>query len=131
MKVTLAAAECKSLNFETRSDMWFMKDPNSFVCPEVIGDSEASFSGIFWKVFLPCLLWGAGTAMGEIPPYAVSRAASLAGQANEEWEELTESKSSWNVLNRMKVCFLNKKNLKKERTNYISTNSHNFKGLDD
>ena len=26
------------------------------------------------KVALPCMLWGAGTAMGEIPPYAIAYA---------------------------------------------------------
>lgn len=44
--------------------------------------------------------------MGEIPPYAVSRAARLAGQANEEFEEITESKSSWDILNRMKLWMI-------------------------
>lgn len=28
------------------------------------------------KVYPACLLWGIGTAIGEIPPYALSRAAA-------------------------------------------------------
>lgn len=34
------------------------------------------------KVFWPCFLWGTGTAIGEIPPYAITRAAKLAGQVH-------------------------------------------------
>jgi len=105
-KVSLAATACKSLDFESRSDMWFTTSSNAFICPETISN-QVTFWGIFLKVFLPCLIWGAGTAIGEIPPYAVSRAASLAGQANEEFEDIKESKSRWNFLNRMKMWMIN------------------------
>jgi len=36
-------------------------------------------------------LWGFGTALGELPPYFVARAASLAGNVHEELEEMRES----------------------------------------
>jgi len=81
IKVCLAADECNTLNFD-------VDGPNAFVCP-VAADTPlhpVTFLGLFMKVFWPCFLWGAGTAMGEIPPYWVSRQAKLAGQANEELE---------------------------------------------
>lgn len=34
------------------------------------------------------MLWGAGTAMGEIPPYAFSYHAARAGIRNEEWDSI-------------------------------------------
>lgn len=34
------------------------------------------------------MLWGAGTALGEIPPYAFSYQAAKAGQKNEELEKM-------------------------------------------
>lgn len=34
------------------------------------------------------ILWGAGTALGEIPPYAFSYHAAKAGLKNEEWDDL-------------------------------------------
>jgi len=107
LKVCLAAVECNTLDFESHTDMWFTHTADTFTCPEHItpGDS-VTFWGIFWKVFLPCFIWGTGTAMGEIPPYAVSRAASLAGKANEEFDEIIESKSQWDVLNRMKAWMI-------------------------
>jgi hypothetical protein len=46
-------------------------------------NTRYSFFALLMKVFLPCFLWGAGTAIGEIPPYAVSRAAKLAGGVDE------------------------------------------------
>ena len=42
------------------------------------------YNAVFWEAFL----WGAGTAIGELPPYFVSRAASIAGQKNEELTDL-------------------------------------------
>ena len=36
----------------------------------------------------PALLWGAGTAIGEIPPYAFSYHAAKAGIRNEEWDNM-------------------------------------------
>ena len=38
----------------------------------------------------PAMLWGAGTAIGEIPPYAFSYHAAKAGLRNEEWDSLFE-----------------------------------------
>uniref|UniRef100_A0AAV1UHZ0 Uncharacterized protein n=1 Tax=Peronospora matthiolae TaxID=2874970 RepID=A0AAV1UHZ0_9STRA len=98
--VVQGAQECQSLDFDTRHHMWF--HPFEANCTHVPQVSTVTFVAIFWKVFLPCMLWGAGTAAGEIPPYALSRAAKLAGQRNEEFEEIAESKSQYNLMNSMK-----------------------------
>jgi hypothetical protein len=36
-----------------------------------------TFFEIIWHVKLECFLWGFGTAIGELPPYFVSRAAGM------------------------------------------------------
>ena len=36
------------------------------------------------------MLQGAGTALGELPPYFMARAARLSGQMDEEEEEIEE-----------------------------------------
>jgi len=41
-------------------------------------------------VIIEAFLWGLGTAIGELPPYYVARAASLAGKKSEELEELQD-----------------------------------------
>ena len=38
------------------------------------------------------LLWGSGTAIGEIPPYAFSYHAAKAGIRNEEWDSMFQVK---------------------------------------
>lgn len=38
------------------------------------------------------LLWGSGTAIGEIPPYAFSYHAAKAGIRNEEWDNMFKVK---------------------------------------
>ena len=47
-----------------------------------------SFFEILWQVQLESLLWGLGTALGELPPYFVALAASKAGKTSEELDEL-------------------------------------------
>ena len=87
MRVCIAAEECGSLDFNAWSDMWFRPAEDTFLCRDNIDaaiNRPVTFAGLFIKVFLPCFLWGTGTAIGEVPPYLVSRAAALAGQENEE-----------------------------------------------
>jgi membrane protein YqaA with SNARE-associated domain len=82
MYVCLASEQCNSLNFVTWSQMWFQNN-NAFVC---LYDSDSStdssifspsFLNIWMKVFLPCLFWGTGSAIGEIPPFWISKMAKL------------------------------------------------------
>ena len=42
------------------------------------------------QVLPAAILWGAGTAMGEIPPYAFSYHATKAGQRNDELASIFE-----------------------------------------
>lgn len=42
------------------------------------------------QVVPTAMLWGAGTAMGEIPPYAFSYHATKAGKRNEELDHIFE-----------------------------------------
>lgn len=48
----------------------------------------------FWcnQVLPAALLWGTGTAIGEIPPYAFSYHAAKAGIRNEEWDSMFQVK---------------------------------------
>jgi hypothetical protein len=55
---------------------------------------SVDFLTIFLNVILEAFLWGAGTAIGELPPYYMAKAASEAGKNNEEIEELREIEKS-------------------------------------
>ena len=64
-------------------------------CPEYQGTPTISVLTIYQSVILEAFLWGLGTAIGELPPYYVARAASLAGRKSEELDEIIdESKIS-------------------------------------
>ncbi|KAI8805441.1 hypothetical protein BJ742DRAFT_820443 [Cladochytrium replicatum] len=79
--VTVAAYRCRSLGFEVRGT-------DSYTCfPDE--DAFSSFGdvtvwSIFRKVRLESILWGLGTALGELPPYFVARAAAATGSDEEE-----------------------------------------------
>ncbi|CAI5445581.1 unnamed protein product [Caenorhabditis angaria] len=82
--VTLAAYECGSLDFPEPPY------PENIQCPS---SGKSSVGVTLWeivaKVRIESLLWGAGTALGELPPYFMARAARLGGQQpdDEEYRE--------------------------------------------
>ncbi|XP_017460665.1 PREDICTED: vacuole membrane protein 1, partial [Rhagoletis zephyria] len=92
--VTLAAYECNSLDFPEPPY------PDQIICPSVESSTAAATAGaitvwsIMSKVRLEAFMWGAGTALGELPPYFISRAHRLAGDSQndmlEEFEELED-----------------------------------------
>jgi len=102
LKVCLAAEKCSSLDFDVRVDTWWRSD--GFHCSDTDASSSSSglfspksnpsateaaavaFALIFLKVLPTSILWGAGTAIGEIPPYILSYQAAKAGEKNSEFE---------------------------------------------
>ena len=97
----MTATECGSLDFESYG-------PLAFLCQAIDGNAAAAvtFWGILRKVQLEAVLWGFGTALGELPPYFVARAARLAHQSAPEElaeveKELREGKAS--LVTRAKV----------------------------
>lgn len=79
--VTLAAFECMSVDFPTPPY------PDDIICPEVEGSSMSLWT-IMSKVRVEAFMWGAGTAIGELPPYFMARAARLSGEVDEEEQEV-------------------------------------------
>lgn len=77
----------------------------SFGCPTV-DSSSSSDSLSFWSILsivqLESFLWGFGTAIGELPPYVVSRAARLQGSKAEELEELEREQNETSIFGRLK-----------------------------
>jgi len=85
-KVTLAAYECGSTDFPSPPF------PDEIVCPEGGDHSQTTVTilMIASKVRFAACCWGAGTALGELPPYFMARAARLSGQQDEDDEEMAE-----------------------------------------
>ncbi|KAM4048939.1 vacuole membrane protein 1-like [Anomaloglossus baeobatrachus] len=85
--VTLAAYECNSVNFPEPPY------PDEIICPdEEAAEGVITLWTIISKVRLEACMWGAGTAIGELPPYFMARAARLSGAEpdDEEYEEFEE-----------------------------------------
>ncbi|KAF5307405.1 hypothetical protein FQR65_LT06919 [Abscondita terminalis] len=83
-KVTLAAYECDSLNFPEPPY------PDEIICPTTEDSYVVSILAIMSKVRLEAMCWGAGTALGELPPYFMARAARLSGFDPEDDDDLRE-----------------------------------------
>jgi len=91
-KVTVAAQECDSTNFPRPPY------PDQVICPEIADSAGITVWDIMAKIRWESLMWGFGTALGELPPYFMARAARISGMHIED-EELEEFEE---LLNRKK-----------------------------
>ncbi|KAK6640692.1 hypothetical protein RUM44_012389 [Polyplax serrata] len=83
--VTLAAYECGTLNFPEPPY------PDEIICPDKSDPTWApSIFNIMSKVRLEAMMWGVGTALGELPPYFMARAARMSGYDPDDKEDLKE-----------------------------------------
>ncbi|XP_022958951.1 vacuole membrane protein KMS1-like [Cucurbita moschata] len=115
---TIKAVQCgrvdlKSATYDTiqlkRGPSWLEKDCSEF--GPAVFTSQVPLSSILPMVQIEAILWGIGTALGELPPYFISRAARLSGGRSEAMEELNASSRETNgfiptYLNRVKRWFL-------------------------
>ncbi|KAK1138886.1 vacuole membrane protein 1-like [Acipenser oxyrinchus oxyrinchus] len=107
--VTLAAYECNSVNFPEPPY------PEKIICPDEEGLEARAISlwTIISKVRLEACMWGAGTAIGELPPYFMARAARMSGaepddEDYEEFEEMLEhTQSAQDFASRAKLAVQN------------------------
>jgi len=83
-KVTLAAWECGSLDFPEPPY------PETILCPKDGQKGVVNILTIMSKVRLEAVMWGAGTAIGELPPYFMAKAARLSGDEDVDNEDLEE-----------------------------------------
>ncbi|KAL2349496.1 hypothetical protein Fmac_003496 [Flemingia macrophylla] len=111
---TIKAVQCgrvdlKSAPYDTiqlkRGPSWLDKDCSEFGPPlfQPTYGSQVPLSSILPQVQVEAILWGLGTAIGELPPYFISRAARLSGGRVDAMEELDSENKG--VLNRIKCWF--------------------------
>mmetsp|Transcript_25700 Transcript_25700/g.45046 ORF Transcript_25700/g.45046 Transcript_25700/m.45046 type:complete len:251 (+) Transcript_25700:380-1132(+) len=62
-------------------------------CP-LPSNTGISVYDIVWAVQLEAILWGIGTALGELPPYFISRAARKTGKKAHEVEEIEHASNT-------------------------------------
>ncbi|XP_021291204.1 vacuole membrane protein KMS1-like [Herrania umbratica] len=95
---TIKAMQCgrvdlKSAPYDTiqlkRGPSWLDKSCGEFGPP--LYGSRVPLSSILPQVQMEAILWGIGTALGELPPYFISRAARVSGSKINAMEELDAS----------------------------------------
>lgn len=103
MQVVSAAEGCHTTN----GLIGWYQHPCKLDCSTTFGpkdDSTVTFWRLWGLVTVQCMVWGIGTAFGELPPYLVSRAARQAGRRDSDFDrELEEARGSTNLIDRMKV----------------------------
>ena len=100
LQVSLAAYACGHMDFSATRDVWFAPAASAFVCrsPAIEGASVASVAvlDVCFKALPAILLWGAGTALGELPPFLLARAGRSASlRESETAVSGSESASGW------------------------------------
>mmetsp|Transcript_12493 Transcript_12493/g.15149 ORF Transcript_12493/g.15149 Transcript_12493/m.15149 type:complete len:382 (+) Transcript_12493:154-1299(+) len=105
-RIVSASKKCGDMNFESNCDMWWQDCDMHCNTPNYSGP-EPEFVTLLVRTMLPAMLWGAGTATGEIPPYLVARAAKLSGEMDEETEEMIAETKGNDLLSRMKRDMVN------------------------
>jgi len=99
MSVVLKAQEdCGSTNFNS-----MYNHPFNLHCT-TRNDGSLTFFNQLLLLWPAVVLWGVGTAIGELPPYFVTRAARRAGKrATDFEEELNEAKEKTDIVSKLKV----------------------------
>jgi len=99
MSVVLKAQEyCGSTNFNA-----MYNHPFNLHCTTK-NDGSLTFFNQLLLLWPSVILWGVGTAVGELPPYFVTRAARRAGKrATDFEEELNEAKLKTDLVSQLKV----------------------------
>eukprot|EP01138_Halocafeteria_seosinensis_P000272 gb/GECG01000280.1/.p1 GENE.gb/GECG01000280.1/~~gb/GECG01000280.1/.p1 ORF type:complete len:549 (+),score=61.01 gb/GECG01000280.1/:1-1647(+) len=98
--VANAAVMCRSIKFSAKISDYLTNEyeDDAFDCPEDLSAGAAGEDVSIWqilrKVAFPCFYWGLGTALGELPPYFVARAAQRSGRKLEELAEIETLESS-------------------------------------
>ncbi|KAL5712669.1 meiotic spindle pole body protein Kms1 [Ranunculus cassubicifolius] len=101
---TIKAMQCgrvdlKSAPYDTiqlkRGPSWLDKSCSDFGPPvfQSLNGLSVPLSSILPQVQLEAVLWGIGTALGELPPYFISRAARISGGKVDEMIDLDDSSS--------------------------------------
>ncbi|XP_019265317.1 PREDICTED: vacuole membrane protein KMS1-like isoform X2 [Nicotiana attenuata] len=90
--VSCGRVDIKSAPYDTiqlrSGPSWLDKDCSEFGPPLFSSGARVPLTSILNQVQLEAILWGIGTALGELPPYFISRAAHISGSEGELMEDL-------------------------------------------
>ncbi|KRW99940.1 hypothetical protein PPERSA_12616 [Pseudocohnilembus persalinus] len=102
-KVTMVAYQCNAIPDMVPSK-WNFK--HFAECPKNV-ERDITFFDILMSVQFEAFLWGFGTALGELPPYFVAKAAAASAKKVEELEEIDHEKNDNSLMARTKRVIYN------------------------
>eukprot|EP01025_Chloroclados_australasicus_P019265 TRINITY_DN20485_c0_g1_i11.p1 TRINITY_DN20485_c0_g1~~TRINITY_DN20485_c0_g1_i11.p1 ORF type:complete len:432 (-),score=48.61 TRINITY_DN20485_c0_g1_i11:430-1725(-) len=91
LRICSAAEKCGNLDFDVRTDTWMRSTHLGCDLHDQQNQhegNEVSFQATYQKVIFTSIIWGFGTAIGELPPYYYSYRMSLAGGGTQAMEKL-------------------------------------------
>jgi len=98
MSVIVQTEACGSTAFSATYN-----HPCSLTC-EAKDDGSVTFFNTLLLLWPSVIVWGSGTAMGELPPYFITRAAKRAGARATDYEaELAEAAEGTDLISKLKV----------------------------
>jgi vacuole membrane protein 1 len=100
--IVTSAETCGNVDFDATHNIWRSFKPNQLFSCSSASNSDLSYWSMVVKSLYPAVIWGLGTALGELPPYATSYAARKAGLEDESYKEFLNEKSSFQFVGRMK-----------------------------
>jgi len=59
--------------------------------PPAPGATPPTMYNIYMSLLFPVIVWGVGTALGELPPYLIAYGHAKAGEKDEEYDEIMDS----------------------------------------
>ena len=99
MQFVMASYECNAIALMTPHRLSISPE---FECPADSSGVPITFWNLLHVIQLEGLLWGLGTALGELPPYIIAKKARQAGKTAEELEELDKSADRSKLLYKLK-----------------------------
>ena len=94
--VVRTAENRKKIDFDHTYNSWSLvpklaggfKYDNVYPKDQLASLPEPTYWSLFFELLFPVIVWGVGTALGELPPYLIAYSHAKVGEVDEEYEEM-------------------------------------------
>lgn len=107
-QTVMSADACGNLDFNSNANMWYRSadDSHAFTCLSPDVTVEVSYLILVLKVLPVFIVWGVGTAIGEVPPYFIAYMARSAGENNPDMEDIDAIRGKNDPISKMQVWMI-------------------------
>jgi len=104
-QTVMAAEGCGNLHFNSNANMWSRPAESAFTCLSE-DQVDVPYLNLVFKILPVFVVWGLGTAVGEVPPYFIAYMAKSAGENNADMEDIDDIRSKNDPVSKMQVWML-------------------------